>query len=83
MGLFFATTMEPPIKRAVAFIDGQNLFYAAKNAFGYNYPNYEVAALAAALCRMQGWQLAHGSKVKGCSMQLQAGKTPFSDAQDF
>jgi hypothetical protein len=27
---------EPAIKRAVAFVDGQNLFYAAKTAFGYD-----------------------------------------------
>jgi mRNA interferase HigB len=26
---------EPPVKRVVAFVDGQNLFYAAKKAFGY------------------------------------------------
>jgi uncharacterized LabA/DUF88 family protein len=57
MGLFFTMSTEPIIKRAVAFIDGQNLFYAAKNAFGYNFPNYEVSALAASLCRTQGWQL--------------------------
>lgn len=48
---------EPAIKRAVAFIDGQNLFYAAKNAFGYGFPNYEVAALAAAVCQSQSWNL--------------------------
>ena len=57
MGLFFIMSTEPHIKRAVAFIDGQNLFYAAKNAFGYNYPNYEVSALAASLCRTRGWHL--------------------------
>ena len=38
---------EPAIKRVVAFIDGQNLFYAAKTAFGYNHPNYDPKALAA------------------------------------
>jgi hypothetical protein len=26
---------EPPVKRAIAFFDGQNLFHAAKRAFGY------------------------------------------------
>ena len=36
---------EPAIKRAVAFVDGQNLFYAAKIAFGYSFPNYDVRAL--------------------------------------
>jgi uncharacterized LabA/DUF88 family protein len=48
---------EPQIKRAIAFVDGQNLFFAAKNAFGHHYPNYDVAALAASLCQMRGWQL--------------------------
>lgn len=33
---------EPAIKRVVAFFDGQNLFYAAKYAFGYNWPNYAL-----------------------------------------
>jgi len=27
---------EPPTKRAVVFFDGQNLFHAAKEAFGYD-----------------------------------------------
>lgn len=27
---------EPPIKRTIAFVDGQNLFHAAKEAFGYS-----------------------------------------------
>lgn len=39
---------EPAIKRAVAFVDGQNLFYAARAAFGYHFPNYDVLALQAA-----------------------------------
>jgi hypothetical protein len=30
---------EPPIKRVTAFVDGQNLFHAAREAFGYSYPN--------------------------------------------
>ena len=49
---------EPATKRAVAFIDGQNLFHSARGAFGHTYPNYDVLALAERLCRMQGWQLA-------------------------
>jgi uncharacterized LabA/DUF88 family protein len=44
-------------KRAVAFVDGQNLYFAAKEAFGYNYPNYDVNALAQALCDRNGWDL--------------------------
>jgi hypothetical protein len=27
--------VEPVVKRAVAFFDGQNLFYAARNAFDF------------------------------------------------
>ena len=49
---------EPPIKRAVAFVDGQNLFHAAREAFGYTYPNYDVAALSDQVCARQGWKLA-------------------------
>ena len=49
---------EPPIKRAVAFVDGQNLFHAAREAFGYTYPNYDVAALSNQICARQGWKLA-------------------------
>lgn len=29
---------EPAVKRAIAFFDGQNLFYAARHAFGYSWP---------------------------------------------
>lgn len=49
---------EPGVKRAVAFIDGQNLFYAAKNAYGYTFPNYDAICLATSVCAKQGWQLA-------------------------
>ena len=41
---------EPEWKRAVAFVDGQNLYFGAREAFGYTYPNYDVKALAGALC---------------------------------
>ncbi len=44
-------------RRAVAFFDGQNLFHAARHAFGYTYPNYDPLALAAAVCQSQGWDL--------------------------
>lgn len=49
---------EPATKRAVAFIDGQNLFHSARGAFGRTYPSYDVLALAKRVCRLQGWQLA-------------------------
>lgn len=41
----------------MVFVDGQNLFYAAKQVFGYTYPNYDIASLAAKLCQQQNWQL--------------------------
>lgn len=38
-------------------MDGQNLFNAAKEAFGYGFPNYDILKLAQSVCRIQGWQL--------------------------
>jgi uncharacterized LabA/DUF88 family protein len=49
---------EPAIKRAVTFIDGQNLYRSAKEAFGYYYPNYDVQKLSKAVCKSHGWDLA-------------------------
>jgi len=46
---------EPVVKRTVVFIDGQNLFNAAKSAFGYRYPNYDPVALADRICAANGW----------------------------
>ena len=48
---------EPPVKRAVAFIDGQNLYHAVREAFGYSYPNYDVRALSRQICEGKGWKL--------------------------
>ncbi len=48
---------EPSVKRTIAFFDGQNLFNAAKYAFGYTWPNYDPLKLAEAICVQQGWQL--------------------------
>lgn len=41
----------------MVFVDGQNLFYAAKQVFGYTYPNYDIALLAAKVCQQQNWKL--------------------------
>jgi uncharacterized LabA/DUF88 family protein len=49
---------EPQSKRVVAFFDGQNLFHAALEAFGYTYPNYNPKALATAIAKEQNWQLS-------------------------
>jgi len=48
---------EPTVKRTVAFIDGQNLFHSAREAFGYTFPNYDVRALSQAICAAKGWDL--------------------------
>lgn len=48
---------EPANKGAYAFIDGQNLFYAAREAFGYAYPNYDPKLLAQKICHNNGWTL--------------------------
>jgi uncharacterized LabA/DUF88 family protein len=49
---------EPAMKRTVAFVDGQNLFHSAKDAFGCAYPNYDVSALSEKICQAQGWNLS-------------------------
>jgi len=49
---------EPKTKRAIVFIDGQNLFYSEKEAFGYTYPNYDPKALAEKLCEKHRWRLS-------------------------
>ena len=52
---------EPRVKRAIAFVDGQNLYHSAKTAFGYTYPNYDILALSDFVCRERGWQLKPSS----------------------
>jgi len=47
---------EPLLKRTIAFFDGQNLFHAAREAFGYTFPNYDPVALAARVCHERGWE---------------------------
>lgn len=49
---------KPPTKKAIVFIDGQNLYRAAKEAFGYTFPNYDIKKLADWVCRSNGWTLA-------------------------
>jgi uncharacterized LabA/DUF88 family protein len=50
-----ATSAEPEIKRAIAFIDGQNLYHHARTAFDVTHPNYDVLALARKVCQSRGW----------------------------
>lgn len=47
----------PDTPRAIAFLDGQNLFHAVKECFGYVYPNYDARALALSVCAQRGWKL--------------------------
>ena len=42
---------------AIAFVDGQNLFHCAEEAFGHTYPNYDPLRLATEVCRQNGWKL--------------------------
>jgi hypothetical protein len=48
---------EPSIKGTIAFVDGQNLFFAAREAFGFTYPNYDFPALAQRICEVNSWEL--------------------------
>lgn len=56
---------EPAIKRTYAFFDGQNLYYAAKEAFGYRLPNYDVLKLAQLVCAQNKWRLSKTSFYTG------------------
>ena len=49
--------VEPAIKRAVAFIDGQNLFHHSRDAFGYHFPNYDIRKLVDRVATEQHWDL--------------------------
>lgn len=49
--------VEPKVKNAVVFVDGQNLYRAAKDAFGYNYPNYDIKRLSEEICSGRSWNL--------------------------
>lgn len=57
MGISSTTNAEPAVKRAISFIDGQNLYRSAKEAFGHHYPNYDVQKLSSAVCAARGWNL--------------------------
>src|ERR1035437_2775789 len=50
--------LEPSPKRAIVFFDGQNLYHAARHAFGYTYPNFDPIALVSAVSKSHGWELA-------------------------
>ncbi len=47
--------MKPLTNRVIGFVDGQNVFYAAKQAFGYSYPNFNPKVLTEVVAAAQGW----------------------------
>ena len=51
------TPIEPTVKKAIIFVDGQNLYYAAKEAFGYTYPNYDIKKLSEKICLAHKWRI--------------------------
>ena len=50
--------VEPGVRRVIAFVDGQNLFHAAKKAFGSRFPDSNPKALAERICADRGWTLS-------------------------
>jgi uncharacterized LabA/DUF88 family protein len=48
---------EPTTKRAIVFIDGQNLYHSTKEAFGYTFPNYDINRLSEAICQQHSWSI--------------------------
>ncbi len=58
---------EPATKRVVAFVDGQNLFHAVREAFGYTYPNYDVLGLCGSICKRRDWKLTQARFYTGDS----------------
>lgn len=47
---------DPAIPRyAMGFVDAQNLFRHAKDAFGHHHPNFDPAKLHRAVCEANGW----------------------------
>lgn len=46
---------EPGIKRTTVFIDGQNLYHSAREAFGYTFPNYDIRKLSETICQQRNW----------------------------
>jgi uncharacterized LabA/DUF88 family protein len=49
--------LEPKVKRASVFFDGQNLYHAVKDAFNYTFPNYDPVKLAG-ICVKKDWDVS-------------------------
>ena len=65
---------EPPVKRAISFFDGQNLYRHAKDAFGHHHPNYHPIKLFDAICLDKGWE--------NCGVRFYTG-TPIAQRQEM
>lgn len=50
-------TNQKQIKNAISFIDGQNLYHCAREAFSVSHPNYDVVKLSQHVCTTHGWHL--------------------------
>jgi uncharacterized LabA/DUF88 family protein len=48
---------QPKLKRAIAFFDGSNVRFAAREAFGEEITNCNPLALATDVCAQEGWAL--------------------------
>ncbi|MDO8962926.1 MAG: NYN domain-containing protein, partial [Coriobacteriia bacterium] len=54
-----AAAAEPPRSRAMFFFDCQNLYGAARRAWGYRYACFDPIALSQSIAESRGWHLAH------------------------
>jgi uncharacterized LabA/DUF88 family protein len=63
---------EPATKNVVAFIDGQNLYRHAKDAFGHHHPNYDPIRLHEAVCKSHGWRKTLTRFYTGVPSQLES-----------
>ena len=50
--------MRQHMPKAFVYVDGQNLYYAAKAAFGYATPNYDIRKLSQEVCNAHRWALS-------------------------
>ena len=48
---------EPATRKAIIFIDGQNLYHSAREAFGYTFPNYDIRKLSETICKQYSWNI--------------------------
>ena len=60
---------EPRLPRAVAFVDGQNLYHAARRAFGHRGQRLDIIRLASVVCEPRGWQLVQTRYYTGLPSQ--------------